>query len=426
MKPPTEALCLNLLTEHQNNIQISEDNELKDVNIEEIVMNLGGINSIIALCLSNQDYCKTNVAIENVNNLRALLSLSADQTSIDTSPESNTNQSQLQPTQPRMQSLESIDSIQPTVPSVTNIHEIQKFYKTKTIFNINSQNNLYFKYFSFDTASNMYKYLIIDKKYVQRFLFFMIFLFIIGETINAIATSNNDDSKQLKTIPVLIFLINCGFSLILIILYFFAANINILWIIFNSFDFRFIIINLIILIISESMRISTWDKSEFGKINPIFYIVFGNICLFILLTGLFLYDSIYISLKFKLISLTLVAFILMYGAIYWFFTMDENNKKLNWNPFQKWNYIGKYSNINFKNIGINAIINLMLFMFKPLFSVLGYKLRLLICQCRWKCNCNCNFWRSGSKNELDDTVIRSTTVYKRPHFKWTNMETIKK
>ena len=49
-------------------------NQIQDEDILAMVNNIGGINSLVELCLNNSNYCEQNITNDNIENLSSLLS----------------------------------------------------------------------------------------------------------------------------------------------------------------------------------------------------------------------------------------------------------------------------------------------------------------------------------------------------------------
>ena len=81
--------------------------------------------------------------------------------------------------------------------------------------------------------------------------------------------------------------------------------------------------------------------------------------------------------------------------------------------------IGKYTNINGKNLTLSSLSNLVLFLLKPSFSNIGKKTKKSLCQPL-----------KGSKTKESKNVvvngnkylITSISVYKKPYFQWNNVD----
>lgn len=64
--------------------QLEDKTEQKTFgNTNDIVTNLGGINKIILLCLTDEEYRKKNITLQNINNLNKLLTTSTRQNVIN-------------------------------------------------------------------------------------------------------------------------------------------------------------------------------------------------------------------------------------------------------------------------------------------------------------------------------------------------------
>lgn len=153
--------------------------------------------------------------------------------------------------------------------------------------------------------------------------------------------------------------------------------------------------------------------SEKSHIDGKMSALFGSLSLFSAVMMVFVSDAIFFTVKLKQFYSCGIAAFLIFHAINTFFRVNENESYLNWNPFSKYeDNIGKYTNINCKSLLLSSMINLTLFLLKPSFSIIGKKAKKGLCHKR----------KRSTNSSSDKYLIQSTSVYKKPHFKWKNID----
>ena len=70
MDPAIASPFVELLTKYQ---QQQQKDSRSNVNVEETVANLGGLDKIIELCLTNAEYCNENIDEEQLTKLNQIL-----------------------------------------------------------------------------------------------------------------------------------------------------------------------------------------------------------------------------------------------------------------------------------------------------------------------------------------------------------------
>ena len=200
------------------------------------------------------------------------------------------------------------------------------------------------------------------------------------------------------TIYYLLIIIAYSIGIVVCLTYILSANISIVKLIIQTFDFWYKVYNLILWIVSSYFAIPWF------RINTGYYIIssLAVICGF----GLsFVLDGISIEIKYKNFYIIVTVLWGMYAVIMVYFYIDDTNNY--WNPFKQHNF--HYSRINFKNVFISSQFNLCLFMLKPIFSQINGKIK--------KCLCNIRKKKNVTK---DDKLFveRSYNLYKRPCVHW--------
>ena len=204
---------------------------------------------------------------------------------------------------------------------------------------------------------------------------------------------------------------------IIITLYFVAlisiANKNIITLITNTFDFWFKVYNLIIFLLASWIRSYGIRHEEENSIfrGEIAFAgrVVWHICYTTILIVTFVLDAVPASAKFKRTGAIILIVVSSIDAIRIYFVGLDYEL----NPFDKYQFI--YSKISFKAIMISSLINLILFMAKPIVSDLINCLRK-------------NDHDATSKTSVVTMLThqaeyqRCSTLYKRPYLKWYKIE----
>lgn len=146
----------------------------------EVVDNLGGIDAIFELCLNNESYCKQHIKVDNMKRLVELLStttncdnnaINCSNTQRDKNPQ--TNKRNIHDDNPPNNEMKN-DQLQSTLNKTTakqvispllTKYQVNQFAQSRLIYNVDCQNNLYFKYLPYNYASNLYYKMLLNTKF---------------------------------------------------------------------------------------------------------------------------------------------------------------------------------------------------------------------------------------------------------------------
>ena len=178
--------------------------------------------------------------------------------------------------------------------------------------------------------------------------------------------------------------------------YIFSANICIISLIIQTFDFWYKMFTMIGWVISGYFINVGFSSNGIYHLTSLFTVI----CVYGLL---FVLDATSIKNKYKNMVIVAVVLRTVYLSVYAYFYVDGTNS--NWNPFKQYNF--QHSQINFKSIFVSSQLNLSLFVLKPIFSQINRKIRRYI--------------YTGtifSRNDDRQFVQRSYVLYKRLYVHW--------
>ena len=418
------SIYVFLWNEFEN--QRSIDHGTNEVMHIEIINNLGGLDSIVKHCLTDHNYCQQNIKQENIENLKQLFvtekghdgdidDIQIIEAFTDDENKNNGNVDVYNTIHHNL-TLTKISSNncgnQDKISLMGSIAPFQTYHPT---FIIDAKRCFYFKHLPLHIASFIYYRILLNKWWI----IFLCGIEFLRVTIWSITGS----------VPIFIAIIFGLIQTCACIAYYLSINIEMFGLITETFDFWFKLYNLTVGFLCEIV-LQYWIDVDVTGINLVMAI-WRNIFLFFVTALSFFIDGLCVSYKIKIIVSICYGLFLLSNAIFVFFGVNENSDNVNWNPFKQWeNSFGKYTNINFKNVYVSAILNLTVFAVKPLFSLV---FRKIVCKClcifkpcdKYISSVNKNNNSSSSKAKANtdngqdlNFVQRSTTVYKKPYFEW--------
>ena len=203
--------------------------------------------------------------------------------------------------------------------------------------------------------------------------------------------------------------------------YLLSVNGTLFKLILQTFDFWFKMYNLFVYLILSiyirsnmistsigggNKKIDNLDASTWG------YSIFTGIATFLIFFWMFLLDATLLSTTTKNVSILLLCFYFSYYGFVVYFTIDD----MNWNPFSSYNNVSLYTNINVKLLFISALLNMEIFILKPMIGVLARSLKRRLC-----CKTTLSILENNNMTELQEC----RTIYKRPTIKWKNIDWFK-
>ena len=415
-------LVQNVLSRLSQFKEMSQNNDhsiyknLLTVKRDEIIESLGGLDTLITLCLTNPNVTSLiddnqlvsfeQILITNINR-RNTINSSVNFITGNTNGNTSTN---------TMTNLyanvnANINNVNANTTTNTNgttttnninfVDNAKEYNKLQTIINTHETNCLCYKIFSNhpEIAQRLFQALT-NKTKVGFLLSFIVLMFIGGQVARILL--GNDNIVRYILVQTAFILSIIAFSLELLI-----CNLEIIYLIIQTFDFWFKFVNIISLLISFGI---VYDVPNWYK---------GFILSVILVTFMFVFvvDSMPIATRVKRIVLLFFTSFLIYAAGVVYFTSSD----VTWNPFEKYHF--EHSRISFKSIVISSCINLALFVCKS--QIFDY-ISNLKHKIRYKC---CTKYRNKLKepNYMPKNlgVIKDYqkchTVHHKPYLKWTRL-----
>ena len=431
----SRSTLLDQLKQRKKELEFSNEDTMIIIN------NFGGIKNIMKLCLENKRYYEENIAPRNFTSLGHVTSEKNDP-----DPDDNDNDDDND---------YELTKTETYVPSQTCIEkydqDINKFDE-KLRYIVNGEDNLYFKLLPYNMASKIYHDVLLSYWYPIGFAI----IFVAGFTLEFIIENGLIYVGDTFTVEAVIWIILHTLGMFVFGSYLLSVNIRLFFIVGESFTFWFKMYNLFLIIFAEFGLYLTHGWSwQCGEINRGFCFTYDMMSWIIPYTTVFFIDAIYINKNIKIIVLTALASNLMRFSIQAFLYADDSY--LDWNPFSKWsnnnnnnnnsNSITDYTIINFKNIYVASVNNLIIFLITPLAVRLGTKIKtktktqigkfckflMLSCFKCFKCfkcfRCSKNDINTTSTTSSGDSSINSSdigceksfTIKKRTHFTWINI-----
>ena len=393
---------------HEVNNKNSQDNKNDFINdnSNQIIEYLGGMSNILNLCLTNKDANK-QISLNNFNQLKNLFSNYKN-------PDSDPN---VQLSKDKKSTL-----IKQNKKPIINEINSKQYLECSKITNviIDTRNNFYFLFLPNNIANTLHNNTVLKHKIILYSTIIGVLMIFIGILWYYLP------GYEMNTFAYTYVLIREVYFLILIIMIMFSLNIEVCKIVIDKFDFWFKIYNSITLILSSNMlRFATKDDIYFTDYNGYNYYavsVLWDAFIFVVFLVIFLIDALLIKHpKYKLIFLGSIGCFFAFMIVWEYFEINDYI----WNPFESYNF--KYTQISFKSMYLSSMVNLTLFILKPVFSN-------VYIYCRKKINIKKKAIDSDSKqlkqqvqsdNNDSFVLVPSYTIYKRPYLKWINVKKCK-
>ena len=383
-------------------------------NALSIVFVLGGIENVLTLCLTHpdadKDYC--GQVLTSIKQLIPQLDNKVTATS-DNLGDFQPPRLALVPSTsgtgtitPIKASTSPLQDSQPIATKTIMVQNPIEYYQSAIIFNPVMNSNLYFKWLNYDRASWMMS-IVFNKWYGFGYVTAVCVIFFLASMVEMIYGSNNS-VYLIFTILSGILPIFLGIFLIL------SMNLDIIEIIYNSFDFWFKIWNLIIWEFSYM-----WINIKSENRIAIDWIL-GMLSAVVSFLTIFTIDALPVDYKIKRKALFSIALIFLYLIIVRYFTYDE----LYIHPLGS--YSPKHTRINVKSLFLGSYANIVLFVAKPVLGDVGRWLLRKYLQYTQ----NIRF-QSDNDNDNDNDndkqqVERFVSLYKRSKVKWNKRKIISK
>ena len=317
-----------------------------DNNTNLIIEQLGGLHNIIQLCLTNKNATDI-IDKQKFDKLKSLINVDSNSTNDDDD--------------------ENINFVTKPNLSVNCNSSNYEWYNSCIIICVDIENNLYFKYLAKQFAHFVLHRILLNK-WCFTIMTGIIVLIGIFETIDLIFFVYL--SKMGASSPIISSLILCLFFLIYTCII--GANIGIVYLILQTFDFWFKMINLI----QFSFAFAFWSnyRSQNGEFVPQWYVfmqlfIIWTLCLFV-----FIIDAIIIPQnvsKYKYFVIIIVVLFATAGCFSIYFW--SRCGLVYYYPFGNWRI--EETRIDIKALLLSSLINITIFLFKPIGSLLFRHLR---------------------------------------------------
>ena len=283
----------------------------------------------------------------------------------------------------------------------------------------NIDNNLYFKYLSRHYASYFVHDVLLSKWFSKLTIFILLvswclFAIYYRLFITNIATVSYSTVIILYIVGLMTFL--------LIVIYILLINTYMFDSITHTFDFWFKTYNLIM------YRISSWMYGfAIGFDYPLWFQVLSDM---LFVSGYifgFMIDGIPVNNKFRTIFVLALAIFSMAEVVQGFFEYPDAY----YNPFKSNNEtFGEYTNISIKSLYLSSLVNIVLFITKPCFTILISIVKIFQKKMKNMCihirnNCDIKSNNINVDNGYDCSFVldlfatkRCSSIYKRPYTIW--------
>ena len=424
---PMASQVSSLLNDYQSSNHSFTANELT-----YIIINLGGLGNVIAKCLTDSNYYTQNMKQENIQNLNNLF---ADKCKEEQKIQSSKcmQLQEIQSNKINKNNFNGLDSNSMTTltnnydcqndhdhdsnkKNVTLCSSIDQFDNLQLIYSVDKKNCSYFKCLPDYIAEFIVDRILASKWCVIIFMIWVIIcatIYVVDYSYT-IPNNKNDSINYIGDTTLMICYISiffCGLS------WFLSGNINVFKLIIKTFDFWFKIYNTILFfiglyyIIFNSGGNSKWINDSQRSNFLLYFHICELLGMIVVAITVFCVDALFIPAKIKytiLIFSSLLAFITAYIL---FGMIDGNKYNYNYNPFGAW----EYTVINFKDIAIGSLLNLGVFVAKPVIMICTGKFKT------WFNNIKKSNWNISHVKNLSSASYKrykSTTIYKRPIFEW--------
>ena len=380
------AFSKTLHAYQQNKSQHGHDAHLDNLSKYQttIIHNLGGLDNIIQHCLGDSSYVSKNLNDANLSILKQLLTIGNCK-----------NDMQMQQHDDQMTKSKTTHDQPPAI-------DIMEYKFTPTIVTVDVSNNFYFRNLSYKIASFFYYKIALSKTWFTLTSSVGFFCWILAQVLRLTYGDSFVFFQLIHMIPDLC-IVFYAWTLL------FAANINVIKLIFTTFDFWYKAFNVILIIISWFLY-EYFSESLISKWSIVRWFsdmlwAFSWLSAFI---GFSILDAVRFSNTSKLAMSLLLTSICVYSSIVWYFLYPND---ANFNPFSSLNI--QETNIDFKFMRVTAYGNLGLFTARPL-----YRWLLKRCCKRQNSNPNKSNYNYKCSNNYNFKDIRAMVLYQRPILRW--------
>ena len=416
-------------------------------NSADIVELLGGLHTVIQLCLTNPA-AKDYIHEENLKSLQRILDIdnldNKDNQDDDHDHDGNNSENGSKDPEQQEDIYQEYNKLTMNYNNKKNLHKISRnkrngkqennvkhltidcvsdtraWYTNAIFINIDMMNNLYFRYFAPQIAQFIV-FEILQNKWYPFMIMVMVFVGIIGDLILSWILYDKIEfgASYLSLCAVFIWGITAT-------TYVLSANIQVFKLVMQTFNFMFKTYNAIILCICFYLIDVMPGLSVFIKTMWILSLL--QVLLFV-----FINDAILLPLYAKRVRNILVYCLCIfgiYGFIIIYFKIEDN---VYINPFEKWNVnSGGVTNISVKQLLLQSLGNVIVFSLVPVVSPV---LRRIIKACigantstsTGNSTSHANLNSNSSGNSININSAKNVTryhhcslIYKKPKLIWSD------
>ena len=247
------------------------------------------------------------------------------------------------------------------VPNLTQ----SDFFHYKTAVRVNASNNLYFKILPPKVASFVYYKILLKDWYVVS-VYGLYFLFAV--------ICNVCLHMGYPELWTLFAYISMSFAILSSVTFLFSINTDIFKLVLKTFDFWFSMYNFVIYMIGAVV------VGEQHLLPILLVLVWDSTVIFNMLS-VFVIDTYFLSFNMRVYVTVIKLLIWLYHLIMRFlFTSDV---KYTWNPLGFLNV--KFTMVNFKFVWMSSLVNMMIFIGKPVIGYVMVRLLRKLKECKRCC-----------------------------------------
>lgn len=272
------------------------------------------------------------------------------------------------------------------------VSSVDDFHTSKMIIECDRKNCILLQLFGSQNKFGLHTYSVFNTRLFSLIMITVSgLLTLIGDILYAI---NNN---------VYIHLIGILMSTVYALCLLSIGNLMIMQLTISTFDFWYKLTNYLMLILARVMEITNNQNSTL----PLRVSIVKWTSIIIIYFIIFITDAIPMPTTIKQFFLFGFGCYVIGDVIYSYFA-DED---VTVNPFESYDNIGKYTQISTKSVRISSLVNLGVFVLKPLYGQVFRFFKKKLC-CTGKRGINTNIDSNSIKHE------RLNCLYKRPHVEW--------
>ena len=402
----------NLLAQYKlkNSSMTAEINYTKNLeeNTQQIIGQLGGLHNVIQLCLTNHN--STNIIHKhNLEQLKSIINIDSN---------ININQNDIN------SETKSVTDMNFKVNCTDNNYE---WHKSCITINVDINDNLYVKYLPPKYGEFILNRILLNKWFFGVISAIFTFIFILEIMTNTLLNGKYSAASK----P----LVSGSILSLLFVIYAIGANISIVYLIIQTFDFWYKMFNLIQYCFAF-IYYSNHDHDVHVNSIPQWYIYLQLSLSLTTCASISIVDAMLIPQSFSIVKyflIVMVVFCVLIEAL--FVYVEHRSSDVYFLPFGNWRV--DETRIDIKTLLISSSINMALFIFKPVPSAIyrffKKKIKTLKLQLATTGNININSGHISQNCDeynynynynyntiFDSEEFYSGLIHKRPRITWKN------